>query len=149
MEETKLKESRKKSSDKRDWPLLFCRNSSEATAAVGDKTLIHSHIIRATKKLLKNRSSSEVCLEILSSKELTSFFISVKIEDTDEVLQRILDHRIRLEEYEECTLIADLMKQCKQLREELKSSEDLSFENAFKDFGGFDGFEGLEGFEDF
>lgn len=104
----------------KDWAILYCRTVNEVEEAIKDKRFIHSHIIRAVKRMIRKRATTDMCLEIYCSADNTSFWISVKLEDYEEVLGLILKHLEDREEYEECSEIVRLMEGCKVLKEELK-----------------------------
>jgi hypothetical protein len=103
----------------KDWAVLYCRSVNEVEEAIKDKRFIHSHIIRAVKRMLKKRATTDMCLEIYCSADNTSFWISVKLDDYEEVLGLILKHLEEREEYEECSEIVKLMNECAKLKAEL------------------------------
>jgi hypothetical protein len=119
VEKTRRVKSKSKASIK-DWTVLYCRTTREVEDAIRDKRFIHSHIIRAVKRMLKKRVTTDMCLEIYCIADSTSFWISVKLDDYEEVLDLILRHLEEREEYEECAEIVKLMEGCKVLKKELE-----------------------------
>ncbi len=119
VEKTKRVKSKSKASVK-DWTVLYCRTTNEVEDAIRDKRFIHSHIIRAVKRMISKRVTTDMCLEIYCSADNTSFWISVKLDDYEEVLDLILKHLEDREEYEECAEIVRLKNQCKELKLELE-----------------------------
>jgi hypothetical protein len=101
------------------WVVLYCNTLAEVEAAIRDHAFIQSHIIRGVRKLLKNRSTTELCLEIKCASTYTSVWISVTAEEVVDSLTIILKRLEDAEEYEECAEIFDLLTQCKILISEL------------------------------
>lgn len=120
MQAEKIRKAKKgmKASTK-DWAVLYCRTVNEVEEAIKDKRFIHSHIIRAVNRMISKKATADMCLEIYCSGDNTSFWISVKLEDYEEVLGLILKHLEEKEEYEECSEIVQLMESCRALKEEL------------------------------
>ncbi len=115
--------NRKTKVESRDWVVLHCRTMDEVEDAVRNKRFIHSHIMRGVRRMIERRATTDMCLEILCATTGTSFWISVKLDEIDEVLGLILQYREEREEYEECGEVVRLLSECKALKGELKDSK--------------------------
>ena len=92
------------------WCRLYCKTLDEVEAAIKDKRFIHSQIILGVKRMLEFRSTTDMCLEIWCIETYSSVWISVRLSEAITALQKILDHRVEEEEYEDCQEIVDLLE---------------------------------------
>ena len=108
----------------RDWVLLHCSTLDEVDSAIKDKTFIHSHIVRGVKRMIDKRATSDMCLEIWCSATYSSIWVSIRLEEAYDSLQKILDFRVDNEWYEECEEIVQLQRSVRELVDELENRQD-------------------------
>jgi len=108
----------------RDWVLLHCSTLDEVETAIKDKTFIHSHLVRGVKRMIEKKATSDMCLEIWCSTTLSSVWVSIRLEEAENALQKILDYRIAEEWYEECEEIAQLQRAVRELVREVEDRQE-------------------------
>lgn len=108
----------------RDWVLLHCSTLDEVDAAIKDKTFIHSHIVRGVKRMIEKRATSDMCLEIWCNATYSSIWVSIRLEEALNSLQKILDYRVDNEWYEECDEIVSLQRAVRELEAEVADRQD-------------------------
>ena len=106
----------------RDWVLLHCADLNEVDAAIKDKTFIHSHIIRGVRRMIERRATSDMCLEIWCQATYSSIWISIRLEEAANSIQKILDWRVAEEQYEECGECVELLDEIAILEVEVARS---------------------------
>jgi hypothetical protein len=104
------------------WVVLHCDDLNEVEEAIRDREFMHNHIIRGAKKLLRNRSTTELCVEIRCASNYTSIWISVTTNDVLDSLAKILRRYEEAEEYEECADILRLINRIKARMNETVSN---------------------------
>ena len=92
------------------WCRLYCKTLDEVEAAIRDKRFIHSQIILGVKRMLEFRSTTDMCLEVWCIETYSSVWVSIRLADAVNSLQKILDYRVEEEEYEDCQEIVDLLE---------------------------------------
>lgn len=92
------------------WTRLYCKTLDEVEAAIKDKSFIHSQIVLGVRRMIEFRSTTDMCLEVWCIETYSSVWISVRLSEAVIALQKILDHRVEEEEYEECQEIVDLLE---------------------------------------
>jgi hypothetical protein len=106
----------------RDWVLLHCSSLDEVDAAIKNKPFIHAHIIRGVRRMLAKRVTSDMCLEIWCSSVHSSIWVSIRLEEAEDAVRKILDWRLSEENYEECGECVELIDAVVALRSELMRS---------------------------
>jgi hypothetical protein len=104
------------------WTRLYCKTLDEVEAAIKDKSFIHSQIVLGVKRMLEFRSTTDMCLEIWCIETYSSVWVSIRLTDAITALQKILDHRVEEEEYEDCQEVVDLISAVEVLAAEKASS---------------------------
>ena len=97
-------------SKEQKWTRLYCKTLDEVESAIKNKSFIHSQIVLGIGRMLANRSTTDMCLEIWCIETYSSVWVSIRLADAVNSLQKILDHRVELEEYEDCQEIVDLIE---------------------------------------
>ena len=92
------------------WCRLYCKTLDEVEAAIRDKRFIHSQIVLGVKRMLEFRSTTDMCLEVWCIETYSSVWVSIRLADAVNSLQKILDYRVEEEEYEDCQEIVDLLE---------------------------------------
>jgi hypothetical protein len=69
--------------------------------------------------MLEKRMTSDMCLEIWCSTVNSSIWVSIRLEEAEEALSKILDWRISEENYEECSECVELIAGVVALRNDL------------------------------
>jgi hypothetical protein len=104
------------------WTRLYCKTLDEVENAIKDKSFIHSQIVLGCKRMLEFRSTTDMCLEIWCIETYSSVWVSIRLTDAITALQKILDHRVEEEEYEDCQEVVDLISAVEVLAAEKASS---------------------------
>ena len=104
------------------WTRLYCKTLNEVEAAIKDKRFIHSQIVLGVKRMIEFRSTTDMCLEVWCIETYSSVWVSIRLEDAITALQKILDHRVEEEEYEDCQEVVDLISAVEVLAAEKASS---------------------------
>jgi hypothetical protein len=104
------------------WTRLYCKTLDEVETAIKNKRFIHSQILLGVGRMLANRSTTDMCLEIWCIETYSSVWVSIRLADAVIALQKILAHRVELEEYEDCQEIVDLISAVEVLAVEKASS---------------------------
>ncbi len=92
------------------WTRLYCKTLDEVETAIKNKRFIHSQIVLGIKRMIENRSTSDMCLEIWCIETYSSMWVSIRLSDAVNSLQKILSFLESMEEYEDCQEIADLIE---------------------------------------
>lgn len=92
------------------WTRLYCKTLDEVETAIKNKRFIHSQIVLGIKRMIENRSTSDMCLEIWCIETYSSMWVSIRLSDAVNSLQKILAFLESMEEYEDCQEIADLIE---------------------------------------
>ena len=114
----------------RDWVLLHCSTLDEVDAAIKNKPFIHAHIIRGVRRMLKKRTTTDMCLEIWCLSVHSSIWVSIRLEEAEDALRKILDYRVSEENYEECAECVELISEVVALRAELASVDQMPLSGA-------------------
>ena len=104
------------------WTRLYCKTLNEVEHAIKDKRFIHSQIVLGVRRMIEFRSTTDMCLEIWCIETYSSVWVSIRLEDAITALQKILDHRVEEEEYEDCQEVVDLISAVEVLAAEKASS---------------------------
>jgi hypothetical protein len=109
------------------WTRLYCKTLNEVEAAIKDKRFIHSQIVLGVKRMIEFRSTTDMCLEVWCIETYSSVWVSIRLADAVNSLQKILDYRVEEEEYEDCQEIVDLLEAVEVLTREkaLPGPQDL------------------------
>jgi hypothetical protein len=77
--------------------------------------------------MIEFRSTTDMCLEVWCIETYSSVWVSIRLADAVNSLQKILDYRVEEEEYEDCQEIVDLLEAVEVLTREkaLPGPQDL------------------------
>ena len=107
----------------RDWVLLHCANLDEVDAAIKNRSFVQSHIIRGVRRMCERKTTTDMCLEIWCASVHSSIWVSIRLNEAEEALRKILDWRIAEENYEECEECVLLIDEVRRLLAEMPSEE--------------------------
>ena len=74
--------------------------------------------------MVEKRMTSDMCLEIWCSATYSSIWVSIRLEEAELSLNKILDWRVANEYYEECNEIVSLIEAVLLLSAEVRSRPD-------------------------